>query len=208
MKCKTDVRQTVVARRDALPPLEVAGRSAQAADRLFSLPDLADARLVMFFVTFRSEVDTLPMITRALEQRKRVAAPRAEPESRSLLPCEISDPERDLAPGAYGIREPRPHCPTVDPAAIDIVLVPAAAWSEDGYRVGYGGGYYDRFLRRIPQARRIGLGFEMQVVPDVPHDAHDLPVDVLVTEARVRRFPHRNPTDSNRQREGGSCHGR
>ena len=64
----------------------------------------------------------------------------------------------------------------------------AAAWGADGYRVGYGGGYYDRFLAQAPRAVRVGLGLEVQVVPSVPHGPQDLPVDVLVTDARVRRF--------------------
>ena len=75
---------------------------------------------------------------------------------------------------------------------IDVVIVPAAVWAEDGFRVGYGGGYYDRFLDLIPRASRLGLGLELQVVPGVPHGSHDLPVDVLITEARVLRFPRRD----------------
>jgi 5-formyltetrahydrofolate cyclo-ligase len=74
---------------------------------------------------------------------------------------------------------------------VEAVLVPGAAWGEDGYRVGYGGGYYDRFLGRVKQAHWVGLGLEVQVVPEVPHGARDLGVDVLVTEERVRRFGHR-----------------
>ncbi len=142
----------------------------------------------MFFVSFGSEIDTLPMIETALAQGKRVAAPRADPDERELLPCEIRDTGGDLAPGAHNIREPRGHCRPVALDEIDVVIVPAAVWSEDGYRVGYGGGYYDRFLPRLPRARRVGLGLEMQVVPRVPHGPRDQPVHVLVTEAGVRRF--------------------
>lgn len=142
----------------------------------------------MFFVSFGSEVDTLPMIGQALAEGKRVAAPRADPETRKLTAWEIQDIGADLAPGAHGIREPKAHCDPVRVDEIEAVLVPAAAWGEDGYRVGYGGGYYDRFLGRLPRAWRIGLGLEVQVVPLVPHGGHDLPVQVLVTDAAVRRF--------------------
>jgi len=142
----------------------------------------------MFFVSFGSEMETLPMIEQALAQGKRVAAPRADPERRALIPCEIRDPQQDLAPGAHNIQEPKPHCPAVDLEAIDVVAVPAAVWAEDGHRLGYGGGYYDRFLARLPGAVRVGLGLEVQVVPEVPHGPDDLPVDVLVTDTEVRRF--------------------
>jgi 5-formyltetrahydrofolate cyclo-ligase len=191
MKCKSDLRRAVVGKRNALAPAEIARRSARAARHLFSLAEVEAARTIMFFVTFASEVDTIPMVRRALSKGKRVLAPRADPARRELTPCRIQDLERDLTPGAHAIREPASHCPAVCLDEIDVVIVPAAVWSEDGYRTGYGAGYYDRFLPRLPGAVRIGLGLEVQVVPEAPHEAHDLPVDILVTEAGIRRFPHR-----------------
>ncbi|UCC69202.1 MAG: 5-formyltetrahydrofolate cyclo-ligase [Armatimonadota bacterium] len=190
MKCKSELRRAVLARRNALSPQEIRLQSAAAGSRLFELLELKGAGLVMFFVSFGSEIDTLPMIRQALAEGKRVAAPRADPETRELTPCEITDTERDLAPGAHEIREPKAHCPAVGLDEIDVVLVPAAAWGEDGHRLGYGGGYYDRFLPRLPRARRVGLGLEVQVVAEVPHGERDLPVEVLVTDAAVRRFAH------------------
>src|SRR5574340_705049 len=165
MKCKSDLRGAILARRDALSPDEIAGLSRAARDHLLSLPEFAAAHVVMVFITFGSEVDTLPLLGCAIAQGKRVLAPRTDRAAKSLLPCEIRDPEQDLAPGAYGIREPREGCQPSDPGEIDLVIVPAAVWGEDGYRVGYGAGYYDRFLKLVPRARRIGLGFELQVVP-------------------------------------------
>jgi 5-formyltetrahydrofolate cyclo-ligase len=161
----------------------------------------------MFFVSFGSEIDTIPMIERALALGKRVAAPRADPVSRTLTPCELPSPSEDLVPGAHGIREPKPHCPPVDPAELDLVVVPGVAWSEDGYRIGYGGGYYDRFLERCVRAARVGLGFEMQVMPEVPHGQADLPVDILVTDARVRCFLGGDPRPGGdpRFRAGGAA---
>ena len=192
MKCKSDLRGAIIARRNTLSPNEVAQKSAAACDYLVSLPEFAAARVVMFFITFGTETDTLPMVGRAIAAGKRVLAPRADRGAKSLVPCEITNPETDLAPGAYGIREPGPRCLAVRLEAIDVVLVPAAVWAEDGYRVGYGAGYYDRFLKSVPRACRIGLGLEVQVVPQVPRGEHDLPVDILVTEAGVRKFSHRS----------------
>jgi 5-formyltetrahydrofolate cyclo-ligase len=186
-KVKRDMRRAAIQRRDATPRHEIRRRSAAAGSLLFDLPEVARARLVMFFVSFGSEIDTLPMIGEALARGKRVAVPRVDPETRSLIPCEITDPDEDLAPGAYGIREPVSRCPQVGIGEIDAVVVPAVIWGEGGHRVGYGGGYYDRFLSRLGDARRIGLGMETQVVPRVPHGPHDLAVDVLVTDAAVRR---------------------
>ena len=191
MKCKSVLRRAVLARRRALPSQEIRRRSGEVGSLLSALPEFAAARLVMFFVSFGSEVDTGEMMRGALAAGKRVAAPRAETGMRRLVPYEVRDPEEDLAPGAHGIREPRSHCAQVELEEIDVVLVPAAVWAEDGYRIGYGAGYYDRFLGRVERAVRVGLGLEIQVVPEVPHDSHDLPVDVLVTEAGVRRLGRR-----------------
>lgn len=188
MKCKSTLRRDVVARRDQLSPNEIRRLSEAASSHLFGLPEIAAAQVIMFFVSFGSEVDTLPMIRRALAEAKRVAAPQADPAARTLTPREIRQPQKDLAPGAHNIREPKPCCPVVRLEEIDVVVVPAAVWGEDGYRIGYGGGYYDRFLARLERAFRIGLGLEMQVLTEVPHGPCDLPVDMLVTEAGVRRF--------------------
>ncbi|HUU53725.1 MAG TPA: 5-formyltetrahydrofolate cyclo-ligase [Armatimonadota bacterium] len=188
MECKPDLRRAAITRRDNLPAQEIRRRSAAASSHLFGLPEFRFAATAMFFVSFGSEIDTLPMIETALAQGKRVAAPRADPGSRALLPCEIRNAAEDLAPGAHNIQEPRAHCPPVALEEIDLVIVPAAVWGEDGYRIGYGGGYYDRFLVRLPRATRVGLGLETQVVAQVPHGPQDLPVDCLVTEAGVRRF--------------------
>ncbi len=127
----------------------------------------------------------------SLTAGRRVAAPQTEDATRRLIPRELRDLEQGLAPGPYGIREPTPELPAVPLDSIGVVIVPAAVWAEDGFRVGYGGGYYDRFLPQLPHARRIGLGLELQVVPEVPHGPHDEPVEVLVTEAGVRRFARR-----------------
>lgn len=189
MKRKHEVRRAAIDSRDSLPRHEIRRRSAAAGSRLFSLPEMREARVVLFFVSFGSEVETRPMLQRALAEGKRVALPRADPETRALAPLEVTDLELDLAPGAHGILEPKPGRPPVDIAEIDLVVVPAAAWDMNGYRVGYGGGYYDRFLALARRARRVGLGLEAQVVEAVPRGPRDLPVEVLVTEAGVRRFP-------------------
>ncbi len=188
MERKSDLRRATISRRDALSPGQLAQHSARAAEHLLSLPEVQQAHTIMFFVTFGSEIDTVPIIRLALGDGKRVVAPRADPSRRELIPCQVRDPDRDLVLGAHNIREPAAHCPAVPLDEIGVVIVPAAVWAADGYRIGYGGGYYDRFLPRLPHAVKIGLGLEVQVVGEVPHQDHDLPVDILVTEAGVRRF--------------------
>jgi len=190
MERKRELRGAILKPRDALSADEIAARSAAAGERLLSLPEISAARLILFFVSFGSEIDTVPMISRSLAAGKRIAVPRVERRARKLMPYEVRDLQSDLEPGAYGILEPKPDRPPARLDEIDVVIVPAVAWDEEGFRVGYGAGYYDRFLPEVPQAVRIGLGFELQVRSDVPRGPNDLPVDILVTEAAVRRFAH------------------
>jgi 5-formyltetrahydrofolate cyclo-ligase len=100
----------------------------------------------------------------------------------------VTDPALDLAPGAWGIPEPREGLPEVPPDQVDIVFVPGSAFDEDGRRCGYGGGFYDNYLPLTrPGTPWVALAFEAQVVPRIRCEAHDLPVTAIVTETRVIR---------------------
>jgi 5-formyltetrahydrofolate cyclo-ligase len=100
----------------------------------------------------------------------------------------VADPARDLVPGAWGIPEPREGLPEVPPQEMDLVLVPGSAFDAEGDRCGYGGGFYDTYLPLTrPGTPWVALAFELQLVPAVACEPHDLPVTVIVTEERVIR---------------------
>jgi 5-formyltetrahydrofolate cyclo-ligase len=162
-------------------------KSAAIQEQLFRLPEVQQAELVLFFVGFGSEVDTLPMIEEALRQGKLVAAPKVVRGNPNLALRQVEQPESQLQPGTMGILEPDDTCQEIALEQIQLILVPAVAWEESGYRLGYGGGFYDRLLARS-KAPKVGLGFDCQVVAAVPRDAHDLPVDKLITESRLLEF--------------------
>jgi len=180
------VRRAALARRDALAPAARARLSRRIARRVAALPEFRRASTVMAYATFRSEVDTAPLIAAALAKKKRVLLPRTVVEGRALEPREFA-PGALLVAGAYGIPEPPPDAPRADPADIDLVIVPGACFDEGGNRLGYGGGYYDRFLPRAGRAATVGVAFEAQVVPAVPPAEHDVPLGAVVTERRVIR---------------------
>jgi len=185
---KSELRHRLLARRDALDPETIAHCSARIHRRLFALDVFRRARAVAFFVATRSEVRTLPMIQEALASGRRVVVPRTILEDRSLRLKEIRHPDADLAPGTLGILEPAAGAPEVPVSEVDLFIVPGAVWDRRGYRIGYGGGFYDRLLVQSPDTPRVGLAFELQVVNRLPEQAHDTPVDWLVTERRVYRF--------------------
>lgn len=185
---KNAIRQQILAARARLSPQERQVKSESVGRRLFDLPEFCKSRTVLFFVGFGTEVSTISMIERAVEQGKTVVAPRVCEDSDHLELRQVSNPAKELSEGAMGILEPKRACPEVPLGRIDLIIVPAVAWDSEGYRVGYGGGFYDRLLARNENGITVGLGFECQIVQQVPRAQHDLGVDMLITEERVLRF--------------------
>jgi len=144
----------------------------------------------MLYINFRSEVETMPLIEACRQKNIQITAPLTIVKPPRLIPYPITNPEKDLRPGYCDIPEPdSDHLAPWDPADIDVVLLPGSVFDLHGGRLGYGGGFYDRFLsQEAPQAIRIALAFEMQVVDKVPVQDHDIPVHYLVTEKRVQKI--------------------
>jgi len=186
MSDKGEIRKRILAIRNALRPEALAQKSGAIVERLTDLPEVGIAATLMVYLGFGSEVQTDGLIRWGWAEGKRIAVPLCVAD-RCLTPCRIEGFE-ELEKGYYGIREPAAACRRPeDLDRIDAVFVPAVAFDRFGYRVGYGGGYYDRFLPRAPRAARIGLAFSGQIVDALPAEAHDVPVDLIVTEAGIIR---------------------
>ncbi len=184
---KADARRRALAARDALPSEERDRLGAAVRARAVELPEIRGAGTIMSFASFRSEIDTRPLADWILAQGKALCLPRVL-GSRRMAAYRITDWSADLAPGAWDIPEPRDGLEEVSPADLDAVLVPGSAFDAAGQRCGYGGGFYDSYL---PLTRRhtpwIALAYEVQLVPRMTGEEHDLPVTVIVTESRVIR---------------------
>jgi 5-formyltetrahydrofolate cyclo-ligase len=191
MVTQKKLRQRLLAERDGLSAREVEAKSAAITEALFRLAAFRACRTVMFYASFRSEVQTWPAMTRCLEGGARLALPLTLPAVRALRPRVITNLDLDLRAGYCGIAEPDPEkCGAIDPTDLEAVIVPGSVFDSRGGRLGYGGGYYDRFLaREAPRALRIGLAFALQVVEgELPLAEHDQRLDFLVTEERVFNF--------------------
>lgn len=186
-KKKKELRKKVQELRDAIDLEQRKALSAHVAENLWSIPEFAAAKTVLFFISFRSEVDTVPMIRRALGEGKRVLLPYTIPDNREMVASEVLDFDADLELGNYDIMEPREESVRpVLPGDIDVIVMPGVAFDRDGRRLGYGGGYYDRFLDRCePRCLRVAPCFDLQVVEEVPSADHDHRVHVIVTERRI-----------------------
>lgn len=166
---------------------EQAVKSSAACDRLWSLPAFQQAVNLFIYVNYRSELATIALIERCfMLPGRRVTVPLTIPKE-GLEAYLIKDVQHDLAPGYCAIPEPViDRVVKFDPAKIDVVVLPGSVFDLQGGRLGYGGGYYDRFLANdAPQAIKIGIAYEMQLVEEVPLLPHDQSLDYLVTEKRV-----------------------
>ncbi|HSK47656.1 MAG TPA: 5-formyltetrahydrofolate cyclo-ligase [Coriobacteriia bacterium] len=155
-----------------------------AAENLLSLEELAGARVVMAYAATAEEIDPALAIESLHARGVVVAMPRVEAEG--VLGVHLVGWGEDLEPGPLGIRQPAAHTPRVPLDTIDAVVVPGVAFDEAGYRLGYGGGYYDRLLPRLrDDCVRIGLAYDEQVVASLPAEDHDERVNAVVTPTRV-----------------------
>lgn len=182
-RAKRQIRRTVLEERDALSPGVRAEWGERIARRAVVLPEVRDVRAVMLFSSFGSEVPTAPLIERLHERGIVVALPRIE--AGELVPVAYT-PGDPVRTASFGALEPIGRN-GLEPASLDVVGVPGVAFDRLGGRVGYGGGYYDRFLRGL-SAFRVGLAFGLQVVEDpLPAGRFDLPVQAIVTEEETIR---------------------
>lgn len=155
------------------------------AENLFSTPEYRAAKTIYTYLSVEREPDTRNIIARALTEGKTVALPVCEPKG-IMYPRRLSS-LADLISGTYGIPVPPETEPKIDENELDVIIVPAVAYDVEGFRLGRGGGYYDRLLSRCG-AYSVGLARERQLVWRVPREAHDQAVDCLITEKTVARL--------------------
>lgn len=181
---KRDIRRSVLHERDAVLEEDRRARSAAITERIMALPELVSTRTVMAFWSFGSEVDTSGLIEALHAAGKRVVLPRVDGREVAAVAYVPGDP---TAATSFGAMEPT-SAEIVRPTEIDVVIAPGVAFDRNGGRVGYGGGFYDRFLRTVrADTPVIGLAFAVQLVDDVPRGEHDRLVDVVVTEEELIR---------------------
>jgi len=183
-KAKSAIRKEIIQRLKKQGEAERRKKSLAIKERLFVLTEFKKAKVVMFYVSTEHEVDTRDMIDDALGAGKTVAVPYVMGKEKGMIPSAIKDRERDLSKGPYGIYQPREETlAPVSGSEIDLVVVPGAAFTEDGTRLGRGGGFYDRFLKGLPEGTHtVGIAFNMQVLSDLPHNERDIPVGRVITE--------------------------
>ncbi|MCD6365763.1 MAG: 5-formyltetrahydrofolate cyclo-ligase [Planctomycetes bacterium] len=186
---KHHIRQEMRAALAAMPADVASEKGSKACQALLSLPEFRRARVVMLYLDISNEIDASTLADAAWKADKTVLVPQVTWEHKYMVAKAIHSLEEGLVLTKQGLREPADGepWPVED---IDLVVVPALAYDEKGNRLGRGGGFYDRFLAS-PGMRAVtcGLAFDEQVVKEVPTHDNDYPMDILVTNERVLRFP-------------------
>lgn len=187
------LRRSLLALRRAQKPEEAAQRSRAAQERLLAAPCWREAGSVALYAGVRDEMATGLLLRHAWENGREVWLPRVRPAERGRMDFVRCQGPEDLGPGAFGLLEPLPELPGANAgdAAFrpGLLLVPGVAFDRQGGRMGYGGGFYDRFLAALAtrpgRCPSLGFCFSFQVVDDVPRAAWDHPVDGLCTEGEL-----------------------
>lgn len=186
---KKSFRKDMLARRAAIPPEQKRKADNARNERIRSWNEYQKAELLLFYVSYRSEADTIQLIREALAAGRAVAVPKVV--GSDMIFYRIEDFSH-LMEGYRGILEPDTALMGVVPIDFSkivpektVLFLPGCAFDRNGGRMGYGGGFYDRFVENYPEIMRVALAYEEQLVEKVPREMHDMPVDVIVTEERI-----------------------
>ncbi len=184
-----NLKKQILRLRDEFSTERQQQHSSTIAEQVLEMDLFKRAETVFVYVDFRSEVKTRTLIRTMFKLGKKVVVPVTMLRERDLLPVQISNLESDLCPGYASILEPVESIRSsnyVPPEDIDVIILPGSVFDEKGGRMGYGGGFYDRFVSlKAPQAHRVGLCYELQVVPEAPLQDHDEHMDTIITEKRI-----------------------
>ena len=178
---KKQIRSEMLKQRKKLTPLAVNEKSEVISQKVFNNIDFQCAGTVCVYISSNNEVSTYSIIKKALDMGKRVCAPKVNVETLTMEMMEFVFFE-DLVKGAYGILEPIAGR-IIPPEEIDLILVPGVAFTKDNHRIGYGAGYYDKYLVKIADGvKKIGLAFDFQMVDCFDTDETDVALDCVITD--------------------------
>jgi len=186
MQTKEEIRKMVAERKQAIGDTREASR--QVVARLMTLPEIKYCSIIMTYVDFGKEVRTVPLISELFNRGKRLVVPYIDRDEIQIFRLNNLN---ELAPGAFGILEPKIELRRLSERRIktnelQLILVPGVAFDPQCGRLGRGKGYYDRFLKKTPKnAHKIGLAFDWQIIDAIPMSDDDRFVDIVVTESNL-----------------------
>jgi 5-formyltetrahydrofolate cyclo-ligase len=184
---KQYIRRSIRAVRRGLSEAARLAHSRRVWERVAALPCYQHARVVLGYMAFDHEVLTDGLMQQTMASGKQLVLPMVLGDRQEMALYVIEDLGCDVAPGYRGILEPQPQrTRAVAPETLELALIPGVAFDLRGGRLGFGTGFYDRLLSRLPQGiPTVGLAFDFQVIPRLPFQPHDMLLEAIVTEHRI-----------------------
>jgi 5-formyltetrahydrofolate cyclo-ligase len=179
---KKCIRKKIKEKRDSIPRIEKEKLDNIIFEKVIGSEEYKKSNNLFIFVSFESEVDTHRIIKRALKDGKNVSVPKTISREEGMAAVKIND-FSELKNGAYGILEPENLDLRMKESLMDVCYIPGVAFDKEGGRVGYGGGYYDRFLNLVRKdTQKIALCYSFQILDKVPREEHDILVDSIISD--------------------------
>lgn len=176
---KTELRKKLLAKREIYPHWQE--DSNKIINNFLQKIHLSNFTTIMLYYPHKREVDTIPLIKKLIQEKKTVILPKVS--GQDIKPIIIKDLD-NLIVGYAGIKEPVGI--QIDTQDIDIIVIPAVAYDKEGYRIGYGKGYYDRFLPKLRKdTLKVGFCYDFQLLEKLPHEPHDIQVDLIITPTQI-----------------------
>ena len=173
---KKELRRTIRERKRAMTEEEIVSRSEKLGVLFSQSEAYKAAKTIYGYLPYNQEVRTVPMLEQALKDGKRVAVPKVYGDEMKFL---YLDDLTKVSKGYAGIPEPIADGPVADDETA-LVLMPGLAFDPQGHRIGYGGGFYDKFLAAEPNHPTLALCYEFQLLPELDTEEHDIPVDTVL----------------------------
>ena len=187
---RNSIRSAVLKKRENITPSERTALSKRITRNLIAWVEQHERSgqglsldAVMVYLSMKSEVETWELTDVLLKQNRQIIAPIVDTKSGHLIPKRIQNLNDDLVLHRFGMLEPKDSCPSFPTEKLNLILVPGITFDSNGYRLGYGKGFYDRFLPTCPNAVTIGLAFQNQLVDETFPQPWDVPVQLIATEA-------------------------
>jgi len=165
-------------------PVEKKNKDTKICEKILKMKIFKQAHKVLFYMPIRGEVD-LRDIFKKKPAKMKIILPRVK-NSTELVLHSINHPEK-LPKGKFMIPEPTASHPSISPNELDLVLIPGIVFAENGHRIGYGKGFYDRLLKKT-NCPKIGIAYEFQIVKNISAKPHDVPMDMIVTEKKIHHI--------------------
>lgn len=184
---KDNLRKNLLNQRKSMDIQNVTAFSNKIMSTIMELPQFINSKNIMLYLSFNKEVNTYPLIKWCFDNGKTVIAPYCIQDKREIVPFKITNLTSDLAKSTFGVMEPKHDLlEKANIEDIDLILVPGVVFDVNCNRIGFGAGYYDRFLPKIAKnTPTIGIAYDYQIIDEIPTGKYDVSLDFIITEKRI-----------------------